>query len=162
MPLGGAPAQAQAHALEGLVVERGDGTARSVAVVLIDLHAAPIGKSIEHKALAQSLAQLVAGSAVRGDAPYKTRLQHAGEAARPGSYSLLLPDLGSSLVELVAAGTHTGLHRYSCAAASCTLLLDACHGTHDGGCPAANASTGADSDGTRNLNRFWLSAALNF
>jgi hemolysin activation/secretion protein len=28
--------------------------------------------------------------------------------------------------------------------------------------PAANASTGADSDGTRNLNRFWLSAALNF
>jgi hemolysin activation/secretion protein len=28
--------------------------------------------------------------------------------------------------------------------------------------PAANASTGADSDGTRTLNRFWLSAALNF
>ena len=28
--------------------------------------------------------------------------------------------------------------------------------------PAANTSTGADSDGTRNLNRFWLSAALNF
>lgn len=28
--------------------------------------------------------------------------------------------------------------------------------------PAANASTGADSDGTRTLNRLWLSAALNF
>ena len=87
-----------------------------------------------------TLAELVAGSATRGDAPYKTRLQHTGERARPGSYSLLLPDLGGSLVELVAAGTHTGLHRYSCAAAACTLLVDACHGTHDGGCPAANAT----------------------
>jgi len=28
--------------------------------------------------------------------------------------------------------------------------------------PAANPSTGADSDGTRTLNRLWLSAALNF
>ena len=28
--------------------------------------------------------------------------------------------------------------------------------------PAANTSTGADSDGTRTLNRLWLSAALNF
>jgi len=28
--------------------------------------------------------------------------------------------------------------------------------------PAANASTGADSDGTRSLNRFWLSTVLNF
>ncbi|MEY2617770.1 MAG: hypothetical protein RL522_772 [Pseudomonadota bacterium] len=28
--------------------------------------------------------------------------------------------------------------------------------------PAANASTGTDSDGTRTLNRFWLSAAVNF
>jgi len=28
--------------------------------------------------------------------------------------------------------------------------------------PGANASTGADSDGTRTLNRLWLSAALNF
>jgi hemolysin activation/secretion protein len=28
--------------------------------------------------------------------------------------------------------------------------------------PAANASTGADSDGTRTLNRFWLSTVLNF
>jgi hemolysin activation/secretion protein len=28
--------------------------------------------------------------------------------------------------------------------------------------PAANASTGADSDGTRVLNRLWLSVALNF
>ncbi len=28
--------------------------------------------------------------------------------------------------------------------------------------PAANANTGADSDGTRTFNRLWLSAALNF
>ncbi len=28
--------------------------------------------------------------------------------------------------------------------------------------PAAHPSTGADSDGTRNLNRLWLSASLNF
>jgi hypothetical protein len=28
--------------------------------------------------------------------------------------------------------------------------------------PAANPNTGADSDGTRTLNRLWLSAALNF
>jgi hemolysin activation/secretion protein len=28
--------------------------------------------------------------------------------------------------------------------------------------PAANTSTGADSDGTRTINRLWLSAALNF
>ena len=28
--------------------------------------------------------------------------------------------------------------------------------------PAANPITGADSDGTRTLNRLWLSAALNF
>ena len=28
--------------------------------------------------------------------------------------------------------------------------------------PAANSTTGADSDGTRTLNRLWLSAALNF
>ncbi|NBO77682.1 MAG: hypothetical protein EBV28_11970 [Betaproteobacteria bacterium] len=27
---------------------------------------------------------------------------------------------------------------------------------------AANPNTGADSDGTRTLNRLWLSAALNF
>jgi hemolysin activation/secretion protein len=32
----------------------------------------------------------------------------------------------------------------------------------DGGNPAANASTGADSDGTFRLNRAWLSATLNF
>ena len=28
--------------------------------------------------------------------------------------------------------------------------------------PAANPSTGADSDGTRTLNRLWVSAALNY
>ena len=28
--------------------------------------------------------------------------------------------------------------------------------------PAANPTTGADSDGTLTLNRLWLSAALNF
>jgi hypothetical protein len=28
--------------------------------------------------------------------------------------------------------------------------------------PAANPNTGADSDGTRTLNRLWLSASLNF
>ena len=28
--------------------------------------------------------------------------------------------------------------------------------------PGANPNTGADSDGTRTLNRLWLSATLNF
>ena len=90
-------------------------------------------------AASANLSQLLAPRE-RGDAPYKTALDHAGESARPGAYALRLPELGGSLVELVAAGAATGLHRYTCAAAQCTLLVDACHGTHDGGCPAANAS----------------------
>jgi len=40
--------------------------------------------------------------------------------------------------------------------------LSATWSRRHGGNPAAHPSTGADSDGTRTLNRLWLSAALNF
>ena len=40
--------------------------------------------------------------------------------------------------------------------------LSATWSRRQGSNPAANPSTGADSDGTRTLNRLWLSAALNF
>jgi hemolysin activation/secretion protein len=40
--------------------------------------------------------------------------------------------------------------------------LSATWSRRQGSNPSANPSTGADSDGTRTLNRVWLSAALNF
>jgi hemolysin activation/secretion protein len=40
--------------------------------------------------------------------------------------------------------------------------LSATWSRRQGSNPAAHPSTGADSDGTRTLNRLWLSAALNF
>lgn len=98
-----------------------------------------------------AIAALVAGSATRGDAPYKTRLEHSGESAHPGFYAVALPDLNASLVELVAGGAHSGIHRYTCETSHCTLLVDVCHANHDGGCPAANASFTALSPTLFNL-----------
>jgi hemolysin activation/secretion protein len=40
--------------------------------------------------------------------------------------------------------------------------LSATWSRRQGNNPGANTSTGTDSDGTRTLNRLWLSAALNF
>lgn len=56
----------------------------------------------------------------------KTRLDHAGEAARPGYYSLKLPDAGCA-VEIAAAG-HSAIYRIRYDRAPARLLLDLQHG----------------------------------
>jgi hemolysin activation/secretion protein len=69
-----------------------------------------------------------------------------------------------------AGGELTGLNTQSLKGLGLTLNwrdtqgreLSATWSRRQGSNPAANPNTGADSDGTRTLNRLWLSAALNF
>lgn len=115
------------------------------------------GVALAAVADADGVAALIAGSDTPGDAPYRTRLEHgAGERAAPGAYALALPGVGPGAgVELIATGTHSGAHRYTCAAgggAACVLLFDVCHVSHGGGCPAANASVVAVAPDGRNIS----------
>jgi len=67
------------------------------------------------------------GTVEAPEGSYRTRLDHAGEIARPGYYSLILPESGIHC-ELTAA-MRAGLHRYTFPAGSRTrLLLDWRHG----------------------------------
>ena len=62
------------------------------------------------------------------DYNYRSPFDHASELMFPGYYSVVL-DGPAVTVELTAAGTHAGLHRYDFggAAGARTLLLNVCH-----------------------------------
>ncbi len=63
---------------------------------------------------------------------YHSRLDKASEVASPGYYTIKLTDWNAT-AELVAAGTHAGMHRYSCDGdAPCTILVDVCHSVESG------------------------------
>lgn len=62
---------------------------------------------------------------------YSTRFSHDNETARPGYYSVMLPDYGVK-VELTAA-TRVGLHRYTFPASDAShVILDVQHGVGNG------------------------------
>ena len=82
--------------------------------------------------------------------PFAAPFSHADEAASPGAYSVALPSLATQ-ADLLASGTHAGLHRYACAAngtippsggapvaGPCALIVDVCHRAHQGPCGAAS------------------------
>ena len=87
----------------------------------------------------------------------RVSLGRPSEDARPGYYAVGLPDINVR-AELVASGTHAGVHRYTCASGvapgsgsarvtgPCTLAVDACHRTHSQVCGAGSALTLAQAN----------------
>ena len=74
--------------------------------------------------------RLQPGSPEAPETGYRSRFDHADEAASPGYYRVLLKDTGI-LAELTAS-ERAGLHRYRFpAGAAGHLLLDLCHGYQD-------------------------------
>lgn len=58
---------------------------------------------------------------------YHSPFSHDTESASPGYYTVHL-DAWNTTAELLAAGTHAGIHRYVChGAGPCGVLIDACH-----------------------------------
>lgn len=76
-------------------------------------------------------------------------------------YKINLNDAGSEISTVntqVLRGAGLSLNWRSLQGHELSATWSRRHGSN----PAANPTTGADSDGTRTLNRLWLSAALNF
>lgn len=80
---------------------------------------------------------------------YHSKFRHATESATPGYYTVMVDDWNTT-VELTAAGTHAGMHRYSCHGSEpCVLLLDMCHSVQsvlDGTCKNASVTVNVMGD----------------